>query len=315
MEGIRLTLSRSYWILQRTPDTFPSYINDIGAEHDGVRRRTSRASASATAPTATRRASASTAPTGSNDAFYIKIDKHYGSSDHVTYMQHGIPAVMFITWPDMWYHSSEDTPDKQDSDAVQAGRRRRHRRAGGASRPAATRWPAASRPRTSAAAPSGWAIASARRVSYLADARDARGAACRVEGRARRDPASGGRREGRHPIVGRPLSRIPAAAPKRLAPSRRAIDKTAARADRGTARAAYALHAQRAAARRRCSSRRMTAEEKEASNLVVECATARRRSRVARGGRAAAAGGGGRAAAGAAGGGRGAGRARRCRST
>src|SRR6185503_3930864 len=53
-------------------------------------------------------------PRGSKDAFYIKIDKHYGSSDHVTYMQHGIPAVMFITWPDMWYHSSQDTPDKQD---------------------------------------------------------------------------------------------------------------------------------------------------------------------------------------------------------
>src|SRR5262249_1091644 len=29
-------------------------------------------------------------------------------------MQHGVPAVMFITWPDMWYHSSQDTPDKQD---------------------------------------------------------------------------------------------------------------------------------------------------------------------------------------------------------
>src|SRR3954463_10913181 len=55
-----------------------------------------------------------TSPNGSNDAFYIKIDQHYGSSDHVTYMQYGIPAVMFITWPDMWYHSSEDTPDKQD---------------------------------------------------------------------------------------------------------------------------------------------------------------------------------------------------------
>jgi hypothetical protein len=54
-------------------------------------------------------------PRGSKDAFYIKIDKHYGASDHVTYMQAGIPAVMFITWPDMWYHSSEDTPDKQDS--------------------------------------------------------------------------------------------------------------------------------------------------------------------------------------------------------
>jgi hypothetical protein len=55
------------------------------------------------------------APNGSDDAFYIKIDKHYGASDHVTYMQHGIPAVMFITWPDNWYHSSQDTPDKQDS--------------------------------------------------------------------------------------------------------------------------------------------------------------------------------------------------------
>ena len=30
MEGIRLSTSRSYWILQRTPDTFPSFLNDIG---------------------------------------------------------------------------------------------------------------------------------------------------------------------------------------------------------------------------------------------------------------------------------------------
>jgi hypothetical protein len=29
MEGLRLTQSRSYWVLHRTPDTFPSYINDI----------------------------------------------------------------------------------------------------------------------------------------------------------------------------------------------------------------------------------------------------------------------------------------------
>ncbi|MCR4373820.1 MAG: M28 family peptidase, partial [Acidobacteria bacterium] len=29
MEGIRVSQSRSYWVLQRTPDTFPSYINDI----------------------------------------------------------------------------------------------------------------------------------------------------------------------------------------------------------------------------------------------------------------------------------------------
>jgi aminopeptidase YwaD len=113
MEGIRLTQSRSYWLLQRTPDTFPSYINDIAqstmeyiADITRERVRYRREGYGASQPVES--------PNGSTDAFYIKIDKHYGSSDHVTYMQHGIPAVMFITWPDMWYHSSQDTPDKQD---------------------------------------------------------------------------------------------------------------------------------------------------------------------------------------------------------
>jgi aminopeptidase YwaD len=113
MEALRLTQSRSFWILQRTPDTFPSYINDIAqspmeyvAEVSRERVRYRGTGYGASQPVES--------PNGSTDAFYIKIDKHYGSSDHVTYMQHGIPAVMFITWPDMWYHSSQDTPDKQD---------------------------------------------------------------------------------------------------------------------------------------------------------------------------------------------------------
>ena len=116
MEAIRVSQSRSYWVLQRTPDTFPSYINDIAQSmmeyvadisRERVRFRRNITGYAPTQPVES--------PRGSKDAFYIKIDKHYGSSDHVTYMQHGIPAVMFITWPDMWYHSSEDTPDKQDS--------------------------------------------------------------------------------------------------------------------------------------------------------------------------------------------------------
>jgi hypothetical protein len=56
----------------------------------------------------------SSRPNGSDDAFYIKIDKHYGSSDHVTYMQHGIPAVMFITWRTCGTTRRVHTPDKQD---------------------------------------------------------------------------------------------------------------------------------------------------------------------------------------------------------
>lgn len=115
MEGIRVSQSRSFWVLQRTPDTFPSYINDVAQSvmeyiadisRERVRFRRSLAGYAPTQPVES--------PRGSKDAFYIKVDKHYGSSDHVTYMQYGIPAVMFITWPDMWYHSSEDTPDKQD---------------------------------------------------------------------------------------------------------------------------------------------------------------------------------------------------------
>ena len=115
MEAIRVADSRSYWVLQRTPDTFPSYLNDVAQSmmeyvadisRERIRFRRSLSGYAPTQPVES--------PRGSKDAFYIKIDKHYGSSDHVTYMQHGIPAVMFITWPDMWYHSSEDTPDKQD---------------------------------------------------------------------------------------------------------------------------------------------------------------------------------------------------------
>jgi aminopeptidase YwaD len=113
MEGLRLTQSRAYWILHRTPDTFPSYLNDIAqsmmeyiAEVSRERVRYRAAGYGASQPVES--------PNGSTDAFYIKIDKHYGSSDHVTYMQHGVPAVIFNTWPDMWYHSSQDTPDKQD---------------------------------------------------------------------------------------------------------------------------------------------------------------------------------------------------------
>src|SRR5262245_4523888 len=114
MEGIRLSQSRSYWIVQRTPDSFPSFLNDIAQSMmewaSEVTRERIRYRANGYAPSLP-----IASPNGSNDAFYIKVDKHYGSSDHVTYMQHGIPALMFITWPDNWYHSSQDTPDKQDS--------------------------------------------------------------------------------------------------------------------------------------------------------------------------------------------------------
>jgi hypothetical protein len=113
MEGLRLSTSASFWVMHRTPDTFPTFLNDLGqsilefvAELNRERVRYRANGYRFTLPVVS--------PNGSQDPFYIKVDKHYGASDHVTYMQHGIPALMFVTWPDMWYHSSQDTPDKLD---------------------------------------------------------------------------------------------------------------------------------------------------------------------------------------------------------
>ncbi|MGE5199478.1 MAG: M28 family peptidase, partial [Rhodospirillaceae bacterium] len=100
MESLRVSAARSYWVLQRTPDSFPSYINDIAQSMmeyvADISRERVRFRANGYLPS-----QAVESARGSKDAFYIKIDKHYGASDHATYMQNGIPAVMFITWPDM----------------------------------------------------------------------------------------------------------------------------------------------------------------------------------------------------------------------
>ncbi len=114
MEGLGLRSGYSTWVLHRTPDTFPTFLNDLCAsvlEFIGnLNRERVRYRANGyrfTLPVV--------APNGSMDPFYYVIDKHYGASDHVVYMGQGIPSAMFITWPDMNYHSSQDTPDKLDS--------------------------------------------------------------------------------------------------------------------------------------------------------------------------------------------------------
>ncbi|HEV8384714.1 MAG TPA: M28 family peptidase, partial [Candidatus Acidoferrales bacterium] len=114
MEGLHLSRSGSIFTMNRTPDSFPSFLNDIGASlmefvmNTNIERVRYRANGYRfTLPIV--------APNGSNDPFWASVDKHYGASDHVVYMNQGIPAVIFCTWPDTWYHSSQDTPDKMDS--------------------------------------------------------------------------------------------------------------------------------------------------------------------------------------------------------
>lgn len=113
MEGLGLRLTGGTWVMHRTPDTFPTFLNDIGesvvrwvAETNRERVRYRSLGYQFTLPIV--------APTGSLDPFWITVDKHYGASDHVVYLNNGIPSLMFITWPDMYYHSSADTVDKLD---------------------------------------------------------------------------------------------------------------------------------------------------------------------------------------------------------
>ncbi|NOR76775.1 MAG: hypothetical protein GQ525_16655, partial [Draconibacterium sp.] len=56
------------------------------------------------------------APSGSDDPFYYQIEQHYGSSDHEVFNHWSthVPGVMLITWPDLYYHTSEDIPNKLD---------------------------------------------------------------------------------------------------------------------------------------------------------------------------------------------------------
>ncbi len=55
-------------------------------------------------------------PNGSRDPFYYIIERYYSASDHMVFQEKefGIPAVMLNNWPDMFYHSNEDRPDKCD---------------------------------------------------------------------------------------------------------------------------------------------------------------------------------------------------------
>jgi hypothetical protein len=55
--------------------------------------------------------------TGTDDPFYYAIDDHYGASDHEVFNDWGVqvPGIMMITWPDLYYHTSQDIADKCDA--------------------------------------------------------------------------------------------------------------------------------------------------------------------------------------------------------
>jgi hypothetical protein len=54
---------------------------------------------------------------GSRDAFRFYIHRATGGSDHICFNNAAVavPGIEFFTWPDQWYHTDTDTPDKADA--------------------------------------------------------------------------------------------------------------------------------------------------------------------------------------------------------
>ncbi len=54
--------------------------------------------------------------TGSESPFRYTLSPHAGGSDHDTFLEadQNIPALSFNVWPDLWYHTDGDKPDKSD---------------------------------------------------------------------------------------------------------------------------------------------------------------------------------------------------------
>lgn len=116
MVGEALRLNKSYMTLMRTTYGNPHYINDVVENYyrfvgEGNRERVQNRRND---DLNLRRI---VAPSGLDEPFYYSIETHYGSSDHEVFNDWGVqvPGILMIAWPDQWYHTSGDRPDKSDA--------------------------------------------------------------------------------------------------------------------------------------------------------------------------------------------------------
>lgn len=101
MVGENQDLCKSSLLLERTPDSMPSFINDL-AEIIFEELTYELGNFSDTVKYA---------------SFRHAITSFSGGSDHYVFSDPsvGVPCPMVIQWPDLFYHSSLDTPEKLDS--------------------------------------------------------------------------------------------------------------------------------------------------------------------------------------------------------
>jgi len=112
MVGEDIVKNRSFFNLERSTWSSPTYLNDVLEalfEWLGKTQKESAEYGAAEVPILS--------PNGSKQPFYYHISEYTGGSDHVVFLDGGVkvPSLMLIAWPDMWYHTSGDTVDKADA--------------------------------------------------------------------------------------------------------------------------------------------------------------------------------------------------------
>jgi hypothetical protein len=97
MPGEDLEETDSYLRMKMTPDSRPSYLNDLIGDllrfTDQTEIRTQ---------------------TGNNSPFNYRLVPFIRGSDHTVFLEAGIPAMQFNHWPDNFYHSSADVAEHTD---------------------------------------------------------------------------------------------------------------------------------------------------------------------------------------------------------
>ena len=114
MVGENLRQHSSSFHLTQTPFSLPSCLNDVLAAFFEYVGETNRDNI---IYRPVKFVKPILSPAGSKDPFYYHIDKYSGGSDHAIFLEGGIgiPAIQLGVWPDMWYHTNLDRPDKSDS--------------------------------------------------------------------------------------------------------------------------------------------------------------------------------------------------------
>ncbi len=114
MVGEDLDKCRTIFYISRTLRSQPTFLNDIAQEFaelaDNLNNNVSYGNYSSLPLKIT-------AQNGSRQPFFVKITGYDSGSDHIVLSNSpvNIPTIYFECWPDDFYHSSMDTPDKTDA--------------------------------------------------------------------------------------------------------------------------------------------------------------------------------------------------------